>query len=149
TSDGKLHIMPPTDRKTSSRNLEIGTQLKLWARQHGGLATDPSGGFVLPNGARLAPDAAWISLERESDPMSCPNFVIELLSPSDRSRITHEKMLDWLANGIELGWMIDPKRRTVTIYRRDREPELLTAPDQVVGEGPVAGFVLDLVPVWA
>ncbi|MBM3756913.1 MAG: hypothetical protein FJW38_23380 [Acidobacteria bacterium] len=42
TSDGKLHIMPPTDRKTSSRNLEIGTQLKLWARQHGGLATDPS-----------------------------------------------------------------------------------------------------------
>lgn len=148
TSDGNLHIMPPTDRKTSKRNALIGHQLVTWALVHGGDFTDPTGGFVLPNGARLAPDAAWISPSRALDPKSCPNFVIELLSPFERPRVTHEKMLDWLANGVELAWMIDPNRRTVTIYRPDREPELLTAPDQVAGEGPVAGFVLNLAPVW-
>jgi Uma2 family endonuclease len=57
-------------------------------------------------------------------------------------------MLEWIANGAQLAWMIDPKTRTVTIFREGREPETLTGVTEVAGEGPVEGFVLDLKPVW-
>ena len=78
----------------------------------------------------------------------CPEFVIELLSPSDRGKKVHEKMLEWIANGAELGWMIDPFRKTVSIYRSGHEPEVREGITEIAGEGPVAGFVLDLREIW-
>ena len=148
-ADGELSIMPPTDPETSSRNGRIAVALGLWASaRDSGIATESSGGFILPNGARYAPDAAWISRERLRRRPACPEFVIELLSPTDRPRKIHAKMLEWIANGAELGWMIDPRTRTVTIFRPDREPEIRTGVGSVEGEGPVAGFVLDLEQIW-
>ena len=118
TAEGDLLVMPPTDPETGIRNTEITAQLRNWARAAGkGKVTDSSTGFRLPNGARLSPDAAWLSLDRVRQKPTCPEFVVELLSPSDRRKTIHAKMLEWIANGAELGWMIDPKAQAVTIYR--------------------------------
>ena len=149
TAEGELLVMPPTDPGTGERNAEITAQLRNWRRLRGiGAVTDSSTGFKLPNGARRSPDAAWISRARMQLNKACPEFVIELLSPSDRPRTTHMKMLEWLENGAELGWMINPKTRDVSIYRSGQEPEVRSGLTELAGEGPVEGFVLDLALVW-
>lgn len=79
---------------------------------------------------------------------TCPDFVIELRSQTDRIRILRDKMAEWLANGAQLGWLIDPESRTVEIYRPGVEAETRAGISSVAGEGPVEGFVLDLAPVW-
>jgi Uma2 family endonuclease len=148
TAEGELIIMPPTDPETSAQNLRIAAQLSRWSGPDGrGIATESSGGFTLPDGARLAPDAAWISRARLRS-KQCPEFVIELLSPTDRPRKLHAKMLEWIANGVELGWLIDPRKQSVTIYRPGHEPETRTGIAAIEGEDPVEGFTLDLEPVW-
>jgi Uma2 family endonuclease len=149
TAEGEIVITPPTDPETSGRNAVITKRLGIWAdlvRQ--GLVTESSGGFVLPNHARLSPDAAWISRERLRQKPTCPEFIIELLSPTDRRKKLHEKMLEWIANGAELGWMLDPFQQTVSIYRPGSEVEVRRGISEIEGEGPVAGFVLDLREIW-
>jgi Uma2 family endonuclease len=104
-----------------------------------------------------APDAAWISFERLK-PLSdqeragfapvCPEFVIELRSPSDRLKVLQAKMEMWIANGAEVAWLIDPERRVVEIYRPGESPEVLHEPSSVQGTGPVAGFELVMARVW-
>ena len=156
TAEGEIVVMPPNFSLTGARNLEICIQLGSWARQDSrGRAVDSSAGFVLPNGARLSPDASWISKTdiRKLDNLEgywhiCPAFVIELRSKSDRPRILREKMREYITNGAQLGWLIDADARTVEVYRPDREPELLTGPESVTGEGPVEGFILNLRTVW-
>ena len=149
TADGELLIMPPTDPETSFRNARITTQLMNWAMASGkGIVTESSGGFILPNGARLSPDAAWVSPAQRGRRHPLPEFVIELLSPTDRPNVTHKKMLEWIANGVQLGWMIDPRGRNVSIYRPGREPETRTGLQELAGEGPVDGLLLDLSSIW-
>ena len=157
SANGELIIMPQTFTWTGARNNEISRQLSNWARQDKrGVAFDSSTGWLLPNGARRSPDAAWIFKQRikDLDPAAfsrywpvCPTFVIELRSQSDRARVLREKMNEWLANGARLGWLIDPEVRTVEIFRPGAEPETRTGAS-IAGEGPVEGFVLDLTPVW-
>ena len=158
TADGELLVMPPTFSFTGTQNNEILRQLSNWARQDGrGVASDSSTGFVLPKGARRSPDASW-TLKSENAKLSpesrngfwhlCPAFVIELRSKSDRMRTVREKMREYIANGAQLGWLIDPGTRTIEIYRPDRELEVLTGVETIAGEGPVEGFVLRLAPVW-
>jgi len=74
----------------------------------------------------------------------CPDFVVEVRSHSDRSRALRETMREWIDNGAQLGWLIDPETRTAEIYRPNCEPEILTGAQLLKGEGPVEGFVLDL-----
>jgi Uma2 family endonuclease len=148
TAEGELIVMPPTDPETGIRNATLIAQLSNWARENGrGFASDSSAGFTLPNGARLSPDAAWISRAR-LHAKQCPEFIIELLSPTDRPRKAHAKMLEWIESGVELGWLIDPKKKQVTIYRPGREPEIRTGIVSIDGEGPIEAFTLDLQPVW-
>jgi Uma2 family endonuclease len=158
TAEGELIVMPPTYSCTGARNNRISSQLDIWARRdRRGIDTDSSTGFVLPNGARRSPDAAWTLKSRiaQLDPASrsgfwhlCPDFVIELRSSSDRPRKLAEKMREYLANGARSGWLIDPDHQSVTIYRPDAEPETRTSIQSIAGEGPVTGFVLDLSFVW-
>lgn len=151
TAEGELLIMPPTDEDTGFRNSLITYQLTKWMLETGqGRVTDSSGGYKLPNSARRAPDAAWISDKRfAQDGLRCPEFVIELLSPSDRPQKIKEKMEEWIDNGADVGWLIDPWKQTVTIYRPHREPEVRSGISTIEGEGPVKGFVLDLARIWA
>ena len=153
TADGQLIVMAPTHSLNGARNQRIGRLLDVWAEEDGrGLAYDSSTGFVLPNGARRSPDASWVLDSRIKDPEGffhlCPDFVIELRSKTDRLKTLKDKMQEYMENGAQLGWLIDPTRRTVTIYRPDSDPEMRTDINSISGEGPVATFTLNLTRVW-
>jgi Uma2 family endonuclease len=153
TADGQLIVMAPTQSLTGARNQKIGRQLDVWAEKDGrGLAFDSSTGFVLPNGARRSPDASWLPASRIKDPEGfwhlCPDFVIELKSRSESLKSLQEKMQEYMENGAQLGWLIDPIKRTVTIYRPNVESEVRKDITSISGEGPVATFTLDLTRVW-
>ena len=158
SAEGETIVIPPAYSLTGARNAEISGQLREWAKRDGrGVACDSSTGFVLPNGARRSPDAAWTLKSRiaQLDPASrekywhlSSDFVIELQSSTDRRRILQDKMREWLANGAQLGWLIDPDHRSVAVYRPEGQVETHTDIDSIAGEGPGAGFVLDLSLVW-
>ena len=117
-----MTIKKLTEIETSVRNATLTSQLAGWSRLVGrGVVTDSSAIFVLPDSSRLAASAAWLSRGRLRARPACPEFVVELLSPADQR---HEKMLSWIANGAELGWMIDPIQQTVSIYRPNGEVEV-------------------------
>lgn len=153
TPEGTILIMPPTDPKSSARVAEVVYELKHWARQRdNGVVIGPDGGFRLPGGSRRSPDASWFDRARYSAaerqdlvfPPFAPDFVIEVRSRTDRIRTLRDKMREYIENGVQLAWLIDPLERTVEIYRQGQEPQLLTDPAEVSGEGPVIGFVLKL-----
>ena len=158
SAEGELIVMPPPYSLTGVRQGEIFAQLKKWAEEEGhGIVGEATTGFVLPNGARRSPDAAWIlkSRVRQLDPKMierywhlCPDFVIEVRSHTDRRRILREKMHEWIDNGARLAWMIDPESRSAEVYRPGADVEFLSDLDTLFGEGPVAGFVLHLPPIW-
>ncbi len=151
-------MMTPAGSETGSRNLSISAQLWLWNRQKKlGRAFDSSAGFILPNGAMRSPDAAWIpqarwdalsSSEKNHFAPLCPDFVVELLSPSDTLTITQQKMEEYRQNGARLGWLIAPQTRQVIIYRQAYAPEILDNPAYVSGEEVLPDFVLDVKAVW-
>jgi Uma2 family endonuclease len=157
--NGEILIMTHAGSKTDLLNGRIFEALSIWTRIDGrGLAFGPSGGFTLPNGAVRSPDAAWVSnrtrtelseAEQEGYAPLCPEFVIELFSPSDRLKNARAKMVDeWIANGTELAWLIEPKERRVTVYRPGQEAEVFDDPTSVQGTGCVAGFELVMERVW-
>lgn len=158
TADGEIIIKMPTGFLTSDRNAEVTMQLRVWAKQNKlGVATDSNGGFILPNGATRAPDAAWILKSRldELDEKSldkflplCPDFVIELRSSSDNLTELREKMIEYVENGVKLGWLIDRKNKRVFIYRANCEVEILENPDKVSGEDVLKNFELGLSEIW-
>jgi Uma2 family endonuclease len=148
-------LIPGTDPWTGVANTRIIRQLGNWAEEDGrGEVTDSTTEFTLANGSRREPDAAWFYRSRlparrsKGWPTFCPDFVIELRSPHDRPARLHRKMQEYIDNGAQLGWLIDPFENRVTIYRPGREPEVLDKPLSVAGEGPVDGFVLDLTRIW-
>ena len=155
---GELLLMSPTGFETGSRNNEIARQLGNWARGDGtGVACDSSTGFRLPNGAMRAPDASWIAHtrlaaipaeERAKLLPLCPDFVIELRSPSDMLRDVQDKMEEYLANGARLGWLIDPKPRHLYVYRPEAPVERLESPAAISADPVLPGFVLDLREIW-
>jgi Uma2 family endonuclease len=156
--DGELLIMAPTGGETGHRNIEIAADFVIWNRRAGlGVCFDSSTGFKLPNGADRSPDVAWIRKERwqaltpqqrEKFPPIAPDFVLELMSPTDELSIVREKMLEYRDNGVRLGWLIDPKKRRVEVYRPGREVDVLDAPALLSGEEVLPGFNLALEGIW-
>lgn len=158
TATGELIIMPPTGSETSDRNADLTYQLRAWSRQNQlGKSFDSSGGFKLPNGAERSPDASWVKMERwnaltqderERFAPLCPDFVVELMSPSDSAEKTRAKMREYIDNGARLGWLINRQQQQVEIYRPNREVEILVSPQTLSGEDVLPGFVLDLSQIW-
>jgi Uma2 family endonuclease len=156
---GELIIMPPTGGETGRRNSSLITDVNIWNRQTQlGQVFDSSTCFKLPNGADRAPDVSWLLQERwdrltpeqkEKFPPICPDFVIELMSPSDALKTVQEKMQEYRDNGAKLGWLLHRKDRKVEIYRPNQEVEVLQAPSSLSGETVLPGFVLDLTAIWA
>lgn len=157
TKEGAVRMNPSAGGWTSSGNHEIAGQLYDWWTAHErGRVFDSSGGFRLPDGSTLSPDASYLSEERlkklpkgelRGFPRVCPDFVIELQSESDTLAHLQVKMEDWIANGARLGWLIDPYKQQVFVYRDGRPPEQFTG-NELAGEGPVQGFTLKLARVW-
>ncbi len=158
SAKGDLIIMPPTGGETGNSNAGITAQLWLWNNLHKlGVVFDSSTGFKLPNGADRSPDAAWIPLEKWQAltpqqkerflPLS-PDFVIELMSPSDSLETARKKMQEYLDNGTRLGWLINRKTREVEIYRQGQAVEILTNPESLSGESILSEFSLNLTLIW-
>jgi Uma2 family endonuclease len=158
TSGGDILVMAPTGGKTGRRNARLIAAFGIWAEKDGsGQFFDSSTEFILPNGAGRAPDLSWITngrwlalteKQQEQFPPLCPNFVVELRSPTDQLETLKTKMEEYVANGAELGWLIDPLERKVQIFRPGMAPEVLEDPRDVSGEPLLKGFVLDVQVLW-
>ena len=158
TAEGELIIMAPTGGTTGSRNATINYQITGWAIKHGtGISFDSSTMFCLPNGAKRSPDAAWVrrdrwdaltEVEQESFVPLCPDSVLELRSATDRLSFLKDKMQEYIANGAQLGLLIDPKSKQAYIYRNNQPVECLDNPQTISGDPVLAGFVLDLKDIW-
>ena len=159
TAEGDLEVMPPAGWETGHRNMKLAVQLGTWAEQDStGITTDSSGGFRLSNGAVRAPDAAWVRRERLAGltpeqkqrflPL-CPDFVIELRSPTDSLTLVQAKMREYIENGSRLGWLLDPEARKVHIYRPDIDVERVDKASELSGDPELPGFVLDLRKIWS
>ena len=158
TAQGELIIMSPACFESSDQNSEINLQLRLWTKRDGqGVACDSSGGFILPNGAVRSPDASWVSLvrlnrltkqQRRKFLPLCPEFVLELLSPSDSLRIVQAKMQEYLENGAKLGLLLDPDHKRVYVYQPKKPVKLLENPKTVSCSAVLPGFKLKLTEIW-
>jgi Uma2 family endonuclease len=158
TAEGDIIVMPPEGGETGARRSRLTTQAQVWAdRDKTGIVFGSSTGFNLPNGATRSPDVAWVRRSRLAAltpeqkqrflPL-CPDFVIELRSPSDSLSDLQDKMQEYLANGAQLGWLIDPLERRVYVYRPNVDVERLENPAQLSGESVLSGFVLELGDIW-
>ena len=162
TQDGELIVMSPTGGEAGSKNRRLTQQIGIWTDRDGtGEAFDSSTVFVLPNGARRSPDVSWVRLdkwnaltlkEKQGFPPLSPDFVIELVSPSDlknqRYQDLQAKMIEYIDNGVRLGWLIEPVAKTVEIYRMGQQVEVLNNSQTLSGEDILPGFVLDLSKIF-
>ena len=164
SADGQLIVMTPTGSETASRNQTLGALLWLAVRSSS-LALkvfDSSGGFRLPDGSVLSPDAALVRLERwnalnpeqrRSFAPLCPDVVVELASASDEgprgvSALRH-KMELYRANGAQLGWLLLPAEQVVEIWTAEEGPPQRIAPAEQLDAAPLfAGLQIPLAEIW-
>jgi Uma2 family endonuclease len=154
TAKGELVIMSPVGGISGNREADLITDLNIWNRQtKSGKVFSSSTIFRLPNGGDRSPDAAWVKLEswqaltleeQEKFPPICPDFIIELRSRTDSLQSIQDKMQEYLASGLRLGWLINPQDRQVEIYRLNRSVEVVDFPVSLSGEDVLPGFVLEL-----
>ena len=160
TAEGEIIIVPPAGLESDFQSLDVAAQLREWAKRDGrGKAFGASAEFILPTRAAFSPDAAWVSnsrlsrlskQQRRKFPPMCPEFVVEVMSPSDRLPAAKKKMEEWIRGGVELGWLVHGDEKTVYICRTGaKAAEKRTGIPKLAGEGPVAGFELDLTDIWA
>jgi Uma2 family endonuclease len=157
-AQGELIIMPPTGGETGRSNVYLILQVALWNENNQlGEVFDSSTGFTLPSGADRSPDVSWVEKSRwdaltgeqkEKFLPLCPDFVIEIISPSDTLKKVQEKMDEYIQNGCRLGWLINRKRQEVEIYRPGQEVEILKLPQTLSGETVLPGFTLNLQKIW-
>ena len=155
---GKLIVMSPTGSLTGERNSDLNYQVQSWNRQYKlGVVFDSSAGFRLFNGAIRSPDVSWIASDRWNSlsdkqkrgyaPID-PDFVIELLSPTDNLAEAQQKMHEYMDCGVKLGWLINPDSKEVEIYRNGRDKEILNNPSSVSGEDILPGLTVDLTEIF-
>ena len=158
TAEGDCQIMAPTGGETGCRNSRLVAQLSVWADRDGsGVVFDSSSGFILPNGATRSPDVSWVKKSRLAtlSPQQkkrflplCPDFVIELRSPTDSINVLQDKMLEYIANGASLGWLIDPETKQVQVYQPEQAVIVSDNPLFVSTDDVARGFNLELTKIW-
>jgi Uma2 family endonuclease len=158
TAQGEVVILTAAGAEADHRNVEVIAALGRWAQKDGrGRVAGPTAQFFLPDGSALSPDAAWVShdtlkrtslWERKTIPHLCPEFVVEVFSPNDRLGRVKDKMERWIANGVQLAWLIDGDAETVYIYQKDQPVETRKGILKLAGKGPVKGFTLQLRAIW-
>lgn len=156
---GEILVMTPSGYKNNLREAYVVHELFSWAEADGrGEVVSSNAGFNLPDGSTLSPDAGWVESsrvatlsehQRERFLPFAPDFLIEILSPSDSLPDLDMKMEQWIANGVQLAWRIDPFGGTVAIYRAGEPRVVLEKPELVAGTSPVAGFNLKMARVWS
>jgi Uma2 family endonuclease len=155
---GELIIMPPTGGETGKNNATLIARFVIWNETYNlGVVFDSSTCFRLPQGGDRSPDIAWLrqerwdaltSEEKRKFPPLCPDFILELLSPSDNLATIQGKMREYLNSGAQLGWLINPETQQVEIYRPEQPVEILLAPSELSGEPVLPRFTLNLAWLW-
>jgi Uma2 family endonuclease len=156
TADGELVTMSPAGYESSEKNGDLFGYVWAWnLKVKLGRIFDSSGGFTLPSGAVKSPDVTWIEKSKLVSvapgikfPQVVPDFVIELRSESDSLKAVQEKMEEYLTSGVRLGWLINPQKKQVEIYRLGQEKEVLQSPTTLSGEDVLPGFTLELSAIW-
>ncbi|UXE58828.1 MAG: Uma2 family endonuclease [Woronichinia naegeliana WA131] len=158
SGQGELIIMPPTGGETGRKNAELIADFIIWNRQSKlGIVFDSSTCFRLPKGGDRSPDLSWLKKERwdgltseqkRKFPPLCPDFVLELLSPSDNLSLAQAKMQEYQANGVQLAWLLNPQDQQVEIYRLGYPVEILFRPRELFGENVLPNFVLNIAWLW-
>jgi Uma2 family endonuclease len=158
TAQGDCEIMAPTGGTTGWRNSGLTAQLYNWAEREGsGVVFDSSSGFILPNGAIRSPDVSWVKKSRFATLTSeqkqrflplCPDFVIELRSPSDNLIALQNKMQEYIENGASLGWLIDTETRRILVFQAHKKPFSLEKPEVLSANEVLMGFELDMQKIW-
>ena len=152
TAEGELVINPMGNLHSGIAEAEGIADLMIWSREHGGLTLSSRTIIRLPDGTRAEPDMSWLSPEQVTElgpvlPRTvtvCPTFVGEIMSETDRLPPLQRKMERYMANGALLGWLIDPYRRRVHVYRPDTETEILEDPESVSADPVMPGFVFEV-----
>lgn len=158
SAEGEIIVMSPAGGYAGFESGEVYRQLANWAIKDGhGIAFDSSTGFLLPNGGMRAPDAAWVRSarlealsEREKGQFIplCPDFLIEVASPSDSLSELRAKMGEYMSAGLRLGWLILPASKQAEVYAAGAEGVTIHSPDSLSGEPVLPGFTLDLALIW-
>ena len=158
TAEGELIVMTPAGNRTGNKEGYIFREIDLWVEREGkGFALNSNIAVTFPDRNFRMPDAGWVSsdlwnslTDKQKDGFLpiCPEFIVELRSPSDRVSEIEAKMEFWMEKGVQLGWLIDPLRKLAMIYRPGQEPETLLQPETLAGEGPIAGFSLKMQRLW-
>jgi Uma2 family endonuclease len=149
---GVLIVMSPVGGESGSREMDAGGELYLWNKQTQlGKVFSSSTLFKLPKGGKRSPDAAWVESarwqaltpeQRKKFPPIAPDFVIELRSTTDNLAELQEKMQEYLASGVRLGWLLNPQDQQVELYRLGQEKEVRSLPTILSGEAVLPGFEL-------
>ena len=157
TANGEIVVMSPAGGYSGYRGMEVARHLGAWAEtDKTGVAFDSSTGFRLPNGAMRSPYAAWVRLsrlqelthrEKEQFIPLCPDFVIEVASPSDQISGLREKMREYVQVGLRRGWLILPASTQVEVYTPG-EVCVLHSPDTLSCDPVLPGFALELALIW-
>ncbi|MBC8140937.1 MAG: Uma2 family endonuclease [Armatimonadetes bacterium] len=159
-ANGEITLMMPGDTYGGSRNSELVTDIAVWNRKlpTPGLVPDSSSGYTLPSGVERSPDASWLPrsqwdaipiVQRHPFAHTVPPFVVELMSPSDRLKKAQDKMEEYMANGVALGWLLDRANRTVYVYRPGQTVQTLTDPPTLSGDPELPGLIVDIARIFA
>ena len=134
-------------------------QIQLWIDSGGGgTGRDAQGAYRPPNGRPMGPDLSWLSDatfallgEREMRgrfwPVA-PDFVVEIVSPSQKLADQQQKMRDWIAAEVKLGMLISPDDELIELYRADGSIETFDRPDAVSCDPVMPGFTLRSDRIW-
>ncbi len=150
TNKGELVISPMVNRDGGRAEFKLLYALGDWEDENGGEVYGANANLRLPDGSRIRPDALWLSPEQVAalPPVAdggaitvCPAFVAEIMSGTDTLPPLQRKMEQYIANGARLGWLIDPYRRRVYIYRPGVPVAMLDAPETISGDPVLPGFV--------
>jgi len=146
---GEVIELPPPMKRHGFVAVNVGRILGNYTFQRGkGYVTGNDSGVILerePDTVR-GPDVAVYEDADKYDDLHPkygevpPILAVEVLSPNDRwSRVTN-KIIDYLKNGVQLVWLIDPQNRDVTVYRPGREPYTVESNQEITGEDVLPGF---------
>ena len=159
SAEGELIILLPLHTDNGLRETKLVLAFASWAENdRNGQVFGANAGWTLSNGAMRSPGVSWVKQGKldtltpeqwKSFAPLCPDFVVELRSRTeDRLPTLQEKMAEYIANGAQLGWLIDPLERQVFVYRPGQPVEHLQDPATLPGEPVLTGFTLDLARVW-
>jgi Uma2 family endonuclease len=157
-AQGEMIVMTPVGGDSGRREMSIGARLWAWNDAADlGEVFSSSTIFRFPNGAKRSPDAAWVARDRwdalsaddrSKFPPLAPDFVVELRSRTDELEPLRAKMQEYLANGVRLGWLINPQDQQAEIYRVDSsnliQIETTDLPTTLSDESILPGFILTL-----